>query len=171
MKQTFEVINRMREEGVIDRYALGGAVAATFYLEPFATLDIDIFISFPNVAPDSLISLERIYSHLRSLGYHANGEHVEIEGWPVQFLPADDPLYNEALVQSLETDLDGVRLRIMSAEHLIAIALRTGRAKDFARISQFVGQKTFDPILLDRILSKHGLIEKWRAFQERFGAT
>ena len=43
MKKTFEVINRMRDEGVIDRYAVGGAVAATFYLEPFATLDIDIF--------------------------------------------------------------------------------------------------------------------------------
>src|SRR5688572_29705378 len=145
MKKTFEVINRMRDEGVIDRYALGGAVAATFYLEPFATLDIDIFISFPNVSHGLLISLESIYSYLRSLGYHAHGEHVEIEGWPVQFLPADDPLYNEAVMESLETDLDGVSLRIMSAEHLIAVALRTGRPKDFARMSQFISEKVFDP--------------------------
>lgn len=96
MKKTFDVINRMRDEGVIDRYAVGGAVAATFYLEPFATLDIDIFISSPNVPPGSLVSLDRIYSYLAKLGYQPRAEHVEIEGWPVQFLPADDPLYNEA---------------------------------------------------------------------------
>jgi len=44
MKATLEVINRMQVEGVIGEYAIGGAVGATFYLEPFATLDIDIFV-------------------------------------------------------------------------------------------------------------------------------
>ena len=31
----------MRTDGVIGKYAIGGAVGATFYLEPSATLDID----------------------------------------------------------------------------------------------------------------------------------
>ena len=170
MKKTFEVINRMRDDGVIDRYALGGAVAATFYLEPFATLDIDIFISFPNISPGSLVSLDKIYSYLTKLGYHPSAEHIEIEGWPVQFLPADDPLYSEALVECIETDLDGISIRIMTAEHLIAIALRTGRSKDFARISQFISEKVFDPVRLERIFKEHGLADKWRAFQARFGS-
>jgi hypothetical protein len=39
-------INQMEADGVIDRYAIGGAVAATFYLEPVATLDVDVFIAF-----------------------------------------------------------------------------------------------------------------------------
>lgn len=171
MKKTFEMINRMRDEGVIDRYALGGAVAATFYLEPFATLDIDIFISFPNVAPGSLVSLDRIYSYLAKLGYRPSAEHIEVEGWSVQFLPADDLLYDEALNESIETDLDGVTIRIMTAEHLVAIALRTGRSKDFARISQFMGEKVFDSARLERILTKHELVAKWRAFQAKFGAA
>jgi hypothetical protein len=33
----------MQSDGVIERYAIGGAVGATFYLEPIATLDVDIF--------------------------------------------------------------------------------------------------------------------------------
>lgn len=41
MKATLQVINRMQAEGVIGEYAIGGAVGATFYLEPSATLDID----------------------------------------------------------------------------------------------------------------------------------
>ena len=39
MKATMEVINRMRTDGVIGKYAIDGAVGATFYLEPSATLD------------------------------------------------------------------------------------------------------------------------------------
>src|SRR4051812_6401852 len=47
MKETLEVINRMQADGVIDQYAIGGAVGATFYLEPIATVDLDIFVDFP----------------------------------------------------------------------------------------------------------------------------
>jgi hypothetical protein len=39
-------INQMETDGVIDRYAIGGAVGATFYLEPMATLDVDVFVAF-----------------------------------------------------------------------------------------------------------------------------
>lgn len=34
ISQVIATINRMEEAGVIKRYAIGGAVAATFYLEP-----------------------------------------------------------------------------------------------------------------------------------------
>ena len=40
-KATLEV-NPMQADRVIGRYAIGGAVAATFYLEPAATLDLDL---------------------------------------------------------------------------------------------------------------------------------
>jgi len=46
MKDTFRVLNEMCVDGVIGTYAIGGAVGATFYLEPFATLDLDVFILF-----------------------------------------------------------------------------------------------------------------------------
>ena len=46
IKEAIETINRMQADGVIERYAIGGAVAATFYLEPVATLDVDVFVEF-----------------------------------------------------------------------------------------------------------------------------
>jgi hypothetical protein len=38
-------INQMQADGSIQRYAIGGAVGATFYLEPVATLDVDVFVN------------------------------------------------------------------------------------------------------------------------------
>ena len=40
------MLNQMERDGVIKRYAIGGAVGATFYLEPISTLDVDVFIAF-----------------------------------------------------------------------------------------------------------------------------
>jgi hypothetical protein len=39
IKDTIAVINQMQADGIIECYAIGGAVGATFYLEPVATLD------------------------------------------------------------------------------------------------------------------------------------
>ena len=44
MKAMLAVINRMQADGFIGKYAIRGAVGATFYLEPSATLDIDLFV-------------------------------------------------------------------------------------------------------------------------------
>ena len=168
MKKTLEVINRMQADGVIGQYAIGGAVGATFYLEPVATYDLDIFISFKDIPPGALISLESIYSCLRPLGYNAEGEHLLIEGWKVQFLPASDLLHAEALDNALATELEDVPTRVMSAEHLMAIALRTGRTKDYLRIELFVSENAFDPQILENVLERHGLLEKWAEFCRRY---
>ncbi|WP_132251716.1 hypothetical protein [Methylobacterium segetis] len=37
MKQTLEVLNTLIAEGIVDRYAIGGAVAAYNYVEATAT--------------------------------------------------------------------------------------------------------------------------------------
>ena len=34
IKHTIAAINQMQADGIIERYAIGGAVGATFYLEP-----------------------------------------------------------------------------------------------------------------------------------------
>jgi hypothetical protein len=38
IKDTLAAIDQMQSDGVIERYAIGGAGGATFYLEPVATL-------------------------------------------------------------------------------------------------------------------------------------
>ena len=87
MKRTLEVLNELEKEGVFSRYAIGGAMAATFYVEPLLTFDLDVFVLLQ--PPESgLLSLTPIYDALRSRGYAEEADCVLMEGVPVQFLPA-----------------------------------------------------------------------------------
>jgi hypothetical protein len=56
----------------------------------------------------------------------------------------------------------------MTAEHLVAIALATGRAKDYSRILQFIVAGALDTARLNAVLARHGLVAKWAAFGEKF---
>jgi len=47
MKETFAVLNQMVADGAIENYALAGAVAAMFYVEPFSTKDLDVLVVIP----------------------------------------------------------------------------------------------------------------------------
>jgi hypothetical protein len=166
MKAALEIINDMRDEGIIDRYAIGGAVGATFYMEPIATMDVDIFISFKGQQPaGSLISLSPIYAYLQSRGCEIRGEYIVVGDWPVQFLPTSDALSEEALAAAVMTELEGVSIHVMTAEHLVAIALQLGRAKDHARVVQFVDSDSLDRQALNEILQRHDLTAKWKQFE------
>jgi hypothetical protein len=168
IKEVIETINRMQADGVIERYAIGGAVGATFYLEPVATLDVDIFIEFHAEPGSRLVSLEPILKYLRDHGCVMEGEHIVIAGWPVQFLPAGSPLLQEALEKAIERNLDGTPARVFTAEHIAAIALRTGRAKDKARVLQFIEAEALDVGQVREILARHGLSGKWHQFEQQF---
>ena len=158
----------MQADGIIGQYAIGGAVGATFYLEPVATLDIDVFVSFQKSAGSPLISLSPIYDYLTARGFKAEKEYIVIGGWPVQFLPPGNALVEEALTQAVETRVEGIKTRVMTAEHLTAIALQTGRAKDVARVLQFIESGSLDAAKLDDILKRHGLVAKWKRFGDKF---
>ena len=158
----------MQADGVIGKYAIGGAVGATFYLEPAATLDVDIFVILPSVPSGLLLSLAPIYDYLKLRGGTVEDEHIVLGGWPVQFLPASDELELEALDKAIATTVEGVRTWVMTAEHLAAIALRTGRPKDHNRILQFIEQGAVDRKKLQTIVERHHLTEKWRQFERRF---
>ena len=166
MKETLAVIERLHADGVIGRYAVGGAVGATFYLEPMATVDVDIFVLFER-AP-LIVTLTPIYEACAKLGYQAEGEAIRIEGWPVQFLAATSPLLEEAVKQAARRESDGLTTRVMTAEHLMAIALQTGRAKDHARLVMFVEAAIADMDRLREILGRHALLEAWAKFEKRF---
>lgn len=118
IKEAITTINRMQADGIINQYAIGGAVGATFYLEPAATLDVDVFITF---------TPQPIFDYLLANGGAMQGEYIVVAGWPVQFLPAGTPLVEEALNESVEHDVEGTPARVFTAEHLAAIALQTGR--------------------------------------------
>ena len=81
MKDTLAEINELRTAGHIGKWAIGGAMGATFYLEPISTYDLDIFVIFEG-AP-LILTLTPIYDFLKARGHTADGDAVMVHGWPV----------------------------------------------------------------------------------------
>jgi len=168
IEEVLRTVNQMKNDGVLERYAIGGAVGATFYLEPVSTLDVDIFIEVHTKPGSSIISLDPIFSYLRERGCKMEGEYIVVSGWPVQFLPPTGPLIEEALARPVEVDIEGIPARVFTAEYLAAIALQTGRAKDKARLLQFIEARALDSSSFEAIVAKHGLTQQWQTFQQQF---
>jgi hypothetical protein len=168
IQEVIATINQMQADGVVDRYAIGGAVGATFYLEPVATLDVDIFVAFRAEPGSLLVSPQPIFDYLKARGGTMEGEYIIVAGWPVQFLPAGTPLLEEGLGEAVEKDVDGTRACVFTAEHLAAIALQTGRAKDKARLLQFIEAGAIDVARFQTVLVRHGLVDSWHKFERQF---
>jgi hypothetical protein len=177
--QTIEVLNGLVEEGVISRFAIAGAVASYNYIEAAITEDLDILVSFEEMAAHhsgGLVLLTPIISHLRRQGYTEwRKEGVMIGGWPVQFIPVVTALDAEALDRALEIELEtqsgvsSVTTRVLRPEHLVATSLKLGRSKDVARIAQFLAEGAVDPDALCDVLARHELAQMWAAFCSRVG--
>lgn len=86
----------------------------------------------------------------------------------MQFLLPTDPLGEESRAAAIETDVEGELTRIFTAENLAALALQTGRAKDKARLLQFVELGALDSDRFEAILKRHGLLEQWGQFERQF---
>jgi hypothetical protein len=166
MKDTLAEINALRAAGLIGQWAIGGAMGATFYLEPVSTFDLDIFVLIEG--SPLILTLTPIYDFLKERGHTADGETMMVHGWPVQFLPAESALLREAVGQAREIDFEGVPARVIAAEHLMAIALQTGRGKDFARLLTFVESQAADVMKLREILERHGLSAAWSRFEQNY---
>jgi len=174
IKQTLDVLNDMERDGVFERYAIAGAVAAYNYIEPTVTEDLDIFISFRPAAGSGLVSLAPITADLAKRGFKEfKKEGIVVAGWPVQFLPVADALDAEALEQAETVDVKAngghVRARIVRPEHLVAISLRVGRAKDRTRIVQFLEENAVSLKKLGSVISRHKLAVAWRSFCVKTG--
>ncbi len=102
-----------------------------------------------------------LYDYLVLRDYEPQGEHIVIEGIPVQFLAPSTKLVKEALDNAVEMKFDGVPTRVFQYEYLLAIMVETGRAKDKTRINQALESAEPDKAKLNEILKQHGLFEKW----------
>ena len=168
IQDVIAMLNQMERDGVIKRYAIGGAVGATFYLEPVSTLDVDVFIAFKPQPESVIVSPAPIFDYLKKFGCKMEGEYIVISGWPVQFLPPTGPLLEEALARAVEVDVEGIPARVFTAEYLAAIALQTGRAKDKARLLQFIEANALDSSRFEEIVNRRGLGRQWQKFQQQF---
>jgi len=160
MKRTIHILNELEHTGVLNRYAIGGAMGALFYAEPQLTYDLDVFILLPSTS-GGLLTLAPLYETLRLRGYQEEGECVLIEGVPVQFLPAYNALLEEALAEAVEKPYEDVSTRVLRVEHLVAICVQTGRAKDKDRVRLLIEEADMDIVYLTELLERYELTEKW----------
>jgi len=160
MEKALGVLNELVRRGIIGRYAIGGAMGALFYTEPFSTFDLDIFV-FIRPGDAGLISLSPLYSALSDMGYEPEGECVDIEGIPVQFLVAYNDLAVEALDESVAIKYGDTDTYVLKAEYLVAIALQTGRPKDRERVRLLRDEAPLDQQRLSTILDRFGLRKRW----------
>jgi len=146
--------NDLVSAGIIEDYAMGGALAAIYYVEPFTTYDADIFF----LAKDETLSagIPAIYAYLQSKGWRVEREHLLVNDFPVQFLAASG-LTEEAVRKAKRIAYEGVPAKVFRPEYIIAIAASVGRNKDLARIDQIFEQAEIDRTLLDDLLARHNL--------------
>ena len=166
MDKVAELLNEMVEQGIIEDYAVSGAVAQMRYTEAVVTLDADILVAVAE--PDKLDVLGPIYAFCRERGYLPEGEAVRVGDWPVQFIPAFSKLTREAIRDAEIGDLDGIPLRVIRADYLAVIALSVGRAKDFARVLALREADAVTDKEISDLAMRHNLAAEWNLFKERF---
>jgi hypothetical protein len=164
MREVFELVNRLKDEGTLVDYAVGGASAIPFHAEPVNTYDLDLFVFLPS-SSGLIVSMAPLYARLREMGHEPHAEHLLIAGVPVQFLPAYNPLVEEAGRSAVTKHYDGVPVRVVGVEHLAAIALQTGGAHRRARIDVLRNTKSFDEPEFIGILIRYGLEDAWKKHQ------
>jgi hypothetical protein len=166
MDEVARLLNEMVRAGIITDYAVFGAVAQMRYTEAVATLDADILVSVPQTA--ALDILRPIYAFCRERGYQPEGEAIRVGDWPVQFIPAFNPLAEAAMRNAETGDVDGVPLRVVRADYLSVMALGVGRAKDLARVLALREAGAVTDTQIAALAAEHGLTPAWTRFLERF---
>ena len=166
MKEVIQLVNGMQAAGVIENYAIFGAIAQMRYTEPVVTLDVDVLVSVPS--PERMDSLAGIYAYCRERGYLPEGEAIRVAEWPVQFLPAFNPLAREAMEQAETVDFEGLPVRVVRPDYLAVLALVTGRQKDHERILSLLESESTTRIEIEKLSIRHGLTQAWQQFVKRY---
>lgn len=80
---TLRKLNSMKEEGIVQEYAIAGAMAILFWTEPVLTYDLDVLVFLPE-EKGPLVSLDAIYRWAEAHGYPLEDKHVLVEGVPTR---------------------------------------------------------------------------------------
>ncbi len=150
---------------MIDDYAIGGAIGAAFYIKATQTEDIDAFVFLPP-GGGLLVSLAPVYEALQAMGGVEEGPYVRFGNWPVQILTDGNSLIAEAIREALPVEYDGTPTRVFRPEYLCAIALQTGRGKDYLRVRMFFDQGAVDLGIFKDLLNRFDLSERMRKVPE-----
>lgn len=152
------VLNELKDAQVVLDYAVAGAMAVVFWTEPIPTYDLDVLVFLPEQGT-IIISLESIYRWAGERGYPIDAEHVLVEGVPVQFLPAHNELADEAIQTAVTLEYEGISVRVVRPEYLIALYLEPSvrTAKRRERAAALMDATVTDRILVNDLLLRFKL--------------
>ena len=167
MRDTLKVLLQIRDEGTLADFAIGGAIAASFFTPAVATEDLDIF-AFLKPSASGLLVLTPLYDRLQELGGRIENEYVVIGNWPVQILPAYTPLVEEAVTHAVDRTFEDLTVRVVDANYLCAIALQTGRAKDYLRVHSLIESGHVESNSLSALVNKFRLTQRWEIYVKRY---
>ncbi len=150
----------LKASGVVNDYAVAEAMALVFWSEPIPTYDLDVLVFLPE-QKSPIVSLDGLYGWAAQRGYPVEAEHVLIAGVPVQFLPSHSALADEAILSAATLEYEGVSVRVVRPEYLIALylepsartrkrreraaALMEAEATDQARLKDILGRFNLEP--------------------------
>jgi hypothetical protein len=152
------VLNDMKSSGVVEDYAVAGAMAMVFWAEPIPTYDLDVLVFLPGDEA-TIVSLAPLYDWAAGRGYTTHAEHVMIEGVPAQFLPAHNSLAEEAINRAATIEYEGVPVRVVRPEYLVALYLEPGARtlKRRERAAALMESSAFDRAAFDNLRKRFGL--------------
>lgn len=163
VESALRLANEAVEKGLIGSYAVAGAFAFIFHGEPFETKDLDLMMKL-SLTHAGLVDLAPIWRHFVEGGAVAEGQFLRLSRILVDIVPACDALDDEALQEALTARVGRQIGRFLTAEHAVAIAVRTGRPRDQMKIVRLLDSapEAVDHRRLEEVLTRHGLLEAWR---------
>jgi hypothetical protein len=96
------------------------------------------------------VSLEPIYQWARERGYPERAEHIQIEGVPVQVIPAHSALTEEAVRTAAVLEYEGQPVRVIQPHYLAAMALE-GSARTAKRVQRVAAMLEADVVDRDQL--------------------
>lgn len=169
MDKVIRVLDDMQNAGIIEKYAIGGAFAAILHYEPISTIDLDIFFLLKEKSESPILSLSAIYDYAEKHGFSFDHEFVNLHGWLVRFVEAShSALWTEAIEQANTMKINDFEVSVIGREHLVAMWLFAGRAKDYQKITMFWETDLLDAVKLFDVLERHDLLLKWNKEKWRF---
>ena len=141
-------LNRFKRRRIIRDYAIIGAVAATAYMEPVFTEDLDAVILV-----DSDAEYWRAYGAIAEESEAMDGMHQILGGVPVQLFPSTVmPLYRDAVERAKKVRIGNTRAKVATAEHLILLYLIANRPRDRLRVGYLL--EDADESILQSLLER-----------------
>lgn len=84
------------------------------------------------------------------------------DGVPVQFLPTYTELVADAIDSAIVHEYEGVPVRVVRPEHLVALAFQAGGSRRRERVGLLMEAGVVDSATLRVIMERHDLMRFWR---------